>query len=156
MAISLLAYVATLSGQLYFWRSYFFTLVRCNYFNTAATVLEQLFLQSSCFYERAPFSKQSLLRSSYFFQNSYFFRAKVLPSSHFLKADSSLRQLLFRTATFLTEELFRIKIPTEELLFGEVTLAQLQLFQKRYILEKANYLEKQYSAFPTFSEELPF
>ena len=63
MAISLLPYVATLSEQFYFWRSYLFTLFQGNYF------------------------------------------------------ESSLGQLLFGTATFLAEELFRTKIPTEELLF---------------------------------------
>ena len=47
MAISILAYSVTFSGQLYFWRNYFFTLLQSNYFDTAITFSEQLFLQSS-------------------------------------------------------------------------------------------------------------
>ena len=46
MAISLLSYEATFSGQLYFWRNYFFILLQSNYFDVAVTFLEQLFLQS--------------------------------------------------------------------------------------------------------------
>ena len=49
IATSLLAYVATFSGQLYFGRSYFFTLFQRNYFDTTVTFLQQLFLQNSCF-----------------------------------------------------------------------------------------------------------
>ena len=48
IAISLLAYVATFSGQLYFGRSYFFTLFQSNYFDTIVTFSGQLFLQYSC------------------------------------------------------------------------------------------------------------
>ena len=58
------------------------------------------------------------------FQKSYFFRVKFLPSGHFLRIsrhflriESSLGQFLFGTATFLVEDLFRIKISTEKLLF---------------------------------------
>ena len=49
-----------------------------------SSFLEQLFLQSSCYFWGIPFSKQSLLRSSYLFLNIYFFREKLLPSKHFL------------------------------------------------------------------------
>ena len=41
------------------------------YFDTAVTLLKQLFLQSSCFLG-ALFSKDSFSCSSYFFQNTYF------------------------------------------------------------------------------------
>ena len=47
MEISLLAYEATFSGQLYFWRNYFFILLQSNNFDVAVTFSEQLFLQSS-------------------------------------------------------------------------------------------------------------
>ena len=49
MAISLFAYVATFTGQLYFWRGYSFALLQSNYFDTTvyfsehAISLEQLF-----------------------------------------------------------------------------------------------------------------
>ena len=65
-AISLIACVATFSGQLCFWRSYFFTLFQSDYFDTTVTFSEQLFFQSSCFF--LLFSEQSLFRSSYFFR----------------------------------------------------------------------------------------
>ena len=82
-----------------------------------SSFLEQLFLQSSCYFWGTLFSKQSLLRSSYLFQNIYFFREKLLPSKHFLRIGSYLGKLIFVTANFLVEELFRIKISTEELVF---------------------------------------
>ena len=94
IAISLLAYVATFSGQLYFGRSYFFTLFQSNYFDTTVTVSGQLFLASSCcfllfqnshFFGTAisseqllfsPFSEQSLFRRSYFFRIASFSERK--------------------------------------------------------------------------------
>ena len=82
-----------------------------------SSFLEQLFLQSSSYFWGSPFSKQSLLRSSCLFQNIYFFREKLLPSKHFLRIGSYLGKLIFGTANFLVEELFRIKISTEELVF---------------------------------------
>ena len=51
-------------------------------------------------------------------------------------------QLLFGTARFLTEQMFKIEISSEELLFGAGTFAQHQLFPESCILEKGNYLEK--------------
>ena len=69
---------------------------------------------------------------------------------------SSLGQLLFGAATFLVEEIFRIKISTEQLLFRTGISAQHQVLQKSYFLENANISEKQYSALPTFSGKLPF
>ena len=140
MAISLLPYVSTFSEQFYFWKSYFLTL-----------------FQSNCLYTEAPFSEQSLLSKWLFFQNRYYFRAKLLPSNHSLRIESSWGKLLFGIATFLLEDLLRITISTEELLFPRRYFsAQQQLFQKSYILEKVNFSEKQYSALPTFSGELPF
>ena len=69
IAISPLAYVATFSGQLYFGRSYFFTLFQSNYFDTTVTFSGQLFLFS-------PFSEQSLFRRSYFFRIASFSERK--------------------------------------------------------------------------------
>ena len=120
MTISLLAYIATFSGHLYFWRNYFFTLLQSNYFDTTATFFggaissEQLLFLRCSFFRTVTYSM--LISQQLFFQNSYFFRAKLLPRNHFLRIRRSLRQFLFGTATFLAEELFRIKIYTEELL----------------------------------------
>ena len=60
----------------------------------------------------------------------------------------------FRNSYF---SLFRVKITKKELFFQKAgTSAQYQLFQKSFILEKANFSEKQYSALSTFSGGLPF
>ena len=61
MTISLLAYLATFSGQLYSRRSYFF-----NYFNTKVALLEHLFLQSSYFFSGDPFGKSHFLAAVIF------------------------------------------------------------------------------------------
>ena len=72
-----------------------------------------------------------------------------------MRIESSLGQLLFGTPTVLVEELFRIKISTEELLFPIRYFAPTSIFPESYILEKLNFSEK-HSAFPTFPRELPF
>ena len=146
IAISLIGCVATFSGQLYFWRSYFFTLFQSDYFDTAVTFSEQLCFQSSCFF--LLFFTTVTYSQQLFFQNSFFFRVTILQSSHFLRIRSPLWQLLFGTTVF---SLFRIKISKKELLFQSRYSTQ---YQK--ILEKANFSEKQYSALPTFSGELFF
>ena len=78
-----------------------------------------------------------------FFQNSYFFRAKLLRSSHYLRIRRSLGQFLFGTATFLEEELLRMKMSVEDLLFQSrffCTESQVFLlhFGKRRIFQKSN------------------
>ena len=167
MVISLFAYVATFSGQLYFRRSYFFTYLQSSYFDTT----EQLLFQSSCFFRASTFFWQLS------FQNSYFFRAKLLPSSHHLRIGSSLGYLLFGTVTFLAKELFRIKICTEELLFWsrylctastiseELHFGKKRIFQKsnitvffwRVVFSESLLFQKTLSSIAaTFSEELLF
>ena len=101
--ISLLAYVATFSGQLNFERSYFFTLFQNNYFEITVSFSGQLFLQNSCFFllsqnchlfagvisskqllfRRETSTEQTLLENRKFFttvtfRNSYFFRRNCL------------------------------------------------------------------------------
>ena len=110
-AISLLAYVVNFSGQLYFCRSYFFAILQRNF--DTITSSGKLFLQSSCIFEELPCHSSQ----KFFFQDSYFFIAKFLRSRHFLEIGSSLVQLLFGTATYLAQELFRTKISTVVLLF---------------------------------------
>ena len=72
-----------------------------------------------------------------------------------MRIESSIGQLLFSTPTVLVEELFRIKISTEELLFPIRYFGPTSIFPERYILEKVNFSEK-HSAFPTFPRGLPF
>ena len=105
ITISLLGYVVTFSGQLYFgkrstqqllfWGSYFFR---------AAAVFS--------YFRTVTFSQEL------FFQNSFFFGAKILYSSHFL-----------RTAIF-SEELFRIKISKKERLFQSRHFCTASTFSK--------------------------
>ena len=134
--------VTTLTQQLLFRSMYFF--------RAAA------FLRSSLFLEQSLFSKQLS------FQSSYFSRAKHLPSGHFLRIESSLWQLLFRTATILAVVLFKIKISTEELLFypqkssKQILLHRINFFRKATFWKIANFSEKQNCALPTFSGKLPF
>ena len=111
IAISLLVYVATFSGQLYFWRSNFFTLFQSDYFDTTVTFWGQLF-----------------------FQNSFFFRAKILQNSHFLRIRSSLWQLLSATAIF---SLFKIKISKKELLFQSRYFCTVSTFSKKVYYGKS-------------------
>ena len=94
---------------------------------------------------RTSLSEQPLLCSSFFFQNGYFFRAKLLPSSRFLGIGSSLGKLLFGPATFLVEEMFRMKISTEELLFRNRYFCTASMFSEQLLCGKGKFLEKQYS-----------
>ena len=98
IAISLLAYVATFSGQRYVWRSYLFTLLQSNYFNTTVTFSEQLFLQSWYFFSGA--SQELLLRSSHFF--------KIATFSEQTSTEQRLleNRYFFRAGTFQNTDLF--------------------------------------------------
>ena len=143
------------SGQFYFCRSYLFTLFQSNYLDKTVTYLERLFLQYSCSFWGAPSSEQSLFSKQLFFLKSYIFRSKLLPSSHFLRIGSCLGQLLFRTATFLLEELFRTKSSKEELPFRGRYFCTTSTFFRKATFWK-NFSEKQYSSLPTFLEWLLF
>ena len=131
------AYVATFSGQLYFGRSYFFTLFQSNYFDTTVTFSGQLFFRTAAFF---PFFRTVTFSQELFFQNSFFFGAKILQHSHFLRIGSSLRQLFF------SEKLFRIKISKKELLFQNryfflhsINLFGKVTFWKELIFQKINF-----------------
>ena len=125
IAISLIAYVATFSGQFYFWRSYFFTLFQSDYFGTTVTSSEQLFFQSSCFF---------LL-----FQNSHFFAAVIFSEQLLFQNENSTEQPVLENEKFFVAvtfrnscfSLFRIKTPKKEL-----------LFQGRYFYTVSTFPEK--------------
>ena len=131
------------------------------YFSNVTISTQQLLFQSSYFFKAAAFGEKLLSRSvaylqQLFFQNSYFFRAKLLLSSYHLRIGSSLGQLLFGTATFLAEDLFRIKISTEELLFRSRYFCIASTFPEEQHFGKSYLFRKSISALPTFSGELPF
>ena len=110
-----LVYLATFLGQLYFRRSNFFKLLYSNCFSTTVTLSEQLFRQSSCFFKELRFQKIHFLKPV-IFSEYLIFRSKISTKQPLLENRKFLRQLLFRRATFLTEELPRLKISPEELL----------------------------------------
>ena len=85
----------------------------------------------------------------FLFQNSCFFRAKLLPRNHTSRIGNSLAQLPFGTDTYR-------RYLQKSYFFEADSSAQHQFFQKSKILEKATFSEKQYSALPTLSGELPF
>ena len=140
IANSLLAYVATFSGQLYFGRSYFFTLFQSNYFDTTVTFSGQLLLQNSCCF--------LLFQNSHFFTGVIFseqllFRGENSIEQPFLRI-GSLQQLLFGTATF-SEELFRIKISKKELLFQNRYFCTASTFSKKLYLGKKGFFTENLS-----------
>ena len=121
---------------------------------TAST--PQLLFQSSCFFEELLL--QNRHSSQHIFsQNDYFFRASPLPSSHFLRLGSSLGQSHYKTATFLTEGIFRIKISIEELLFRTRYFCTASTFSDElHFGKKTNFSEKHFSALPNIFGQLPF
>ena len=70
MAISLLVYVAIFSGQVNFYRNFFFTLLQSNYFNKKATFLRSLSFRNSylfkavIFFRIATFSEQNIYQAA--------------------------------------------------------------------------------------------
>ena len=154
------------SGQFYFCRSYLFTLFQSNYLDTTVTFLERLFLQYSCSFWGAPSSEQSLFSKQLFFLKSYIFRSKLLPSSHFLRIGSCLGKLLFRTATFLLEELFRTKSSKEGLPFRGRYFCTTPTFSEKLhfgkIFQKSNiphyllFLESYFFRVATFLKDATF
>ena len=155
MAISLLANLATCPGQLYFRRSYFFTLLwllRHNSYSFGASISSEqlLFLRCSVF-------DRVISLHQLFFQNTLFSGMKLLPSSHFVRIGSSLGQLLFGTATFLLEWLLRINISTEELLWSkQVLLHSISFFRRATFSKNLLFLESYLFRAVTFSKYVTF
>ena len=127
-----------------------------SHFFRVTTLTQQLHFRSTYFFRTATFLsffRAVTFSQQLFFQNSFFFRAKILQNSHFLRIRSSLRQSLSGEAIF---SLFRITISKKELLFQSRYFCTVSTFSKRYIMEKANFSEKEFSVLPPFSGELPF
>ena len=129
IAISLLVYVATFSGQLYFGETTY------SHFFRVTTSTQQLLFQGSYFFRTAavsPFSGQSPFRRSCFFRITSF-----------------SEELVF------SEKLFRIKISKKEL-FQSRYFCTAQNFQKSYILEKTYFLENRFPHYLPFLESCIF
>ena len=150
MTISLLAYVTTILGQLYFHRSYFFTHLQCNYFGKPVTFSERVFLQNSSFF-----------RGAIFFQNSHFYETVIFSEQLIFQSETSTEQSLlenyYRAVTFWNSFLFG----TEKLLHS-IKFFERPTFCEKVIFWRSNnphYLFFQktvLSITATFSKELLF
>ena len=151
MGISLLAYVATFSGQFYFRGRFFFTLLQSSHFGTsyffeAAISSEHLiFLRSFFFAAVTFFSKQLLFQGKTYFgqlphENREFFRVVTFWNSYLFSRGIVQNKYIYRRATFSKQ----------------VLLQNISFFRKGKFWKKANFSVKQYSALATFSGELPF
>ena len=104
MAICLLACLAT------FQDSFIFGEATSSHFFRVTASTQQLIFRRGYFLRAAAFLRSSVFGRVISLQQLFF------QNTCFLRVGSSLGQLPFGIATFLAEELFRIKIPTEELL----------------------------------------
>ena len=136
MAISPLAYIATFSGQLYFWKNYFLrrALPQSSHLFRVTTLTivnfsQKLFLQKSSFFE--------LL----FFQKNHFFIAVIFSEQLLFKSETFAEQLLLENRQFFQDSYFSILLSVGELVrkedtyiratfFEAVTSAQHQLFRE--------------------------
>ena len=100
-----------------FQNSFIFREATYSHFFRVTTLTQQLLFRSSYFFRAAAFFEELLFQNSHFFRSRYFFRIATFPSSYLLRRESSLGQLLFGTAYFLAEELFRIKISNKDYFF---------------------------------------
>ena len=118
----------TFSGQLYFWRSYFFTPFQGNYFDTTAIS------QRSYFFRAAAFLRSSFFRTVNFsqllFQNSFFFQDKTSTEQPLLENRKLFRAVTFRNNHFLAEELFRKKDIYRRATFSKQVLLHIINFFK--------------------------
>ena len=127
-----------------------------NFFSVTTSTQQSLFRAKYFFRTAAVFSffRTATFSQEFFFQNSFFFGAKMLQSSHFLRIGSSLRQLLFGTAIFFSEELFKIMLYKKELLFQSRCFCTASIFSEKLRFGKNGFFRKSISALPTFFGEL--
>ena len=144
MTISLLAYLATFSRQLYFRRSYFFTffkLLRHNSYSFGESISsEQLLFFNKLRFRKIHFTTAVIFSECLIFmnetsteqplcENRKFFRAVPFQNSYFSGGVIAQNKDIYKRAPLIEAR----------------NSAQHQLFQKRYIFEK-----------PTFAGELTF
>ena len=152
-----------------------------SHFFRVTTSTQQLLFRGSYYFRRGAvfsFFRTVTFSQELSFQNNFFFGAKFLQSSHFLRIESSLRQLLFRTAIFFGGTVYDKDIYKRATFSKQVTLHKINLFRKAtfwkklifqeinfcitYIFWRAFFLEQLFlqktlpSIAATFSEELLF
>ena len=157
MAISLLAYVATFSGQFYFRGRFFFKLLQSNHFDTSyffkAAISSQHLIFLKSFFFRTVTSSQQLL----FFSKQLLFQGKT----SFGQPPHENREF-FRVVTFWNSYLFGRGIVQNKYIYRRATFSKqvllhnINFFRKGKFWKKANFSVKQCSTLPTFSGELPF
>ena len=106
-------------------------------FKTTVPFSELLFVQSSCFFEELRFQNNHVLAAVIFSEYKLFRSETSTKQPLFENRKFSVGQLLLGTATFLAEELFRVKSS----FFKAGASAQHQLFQESYVFRKANFSE---------------
>ena len=98
MVIFLLSYLSTFSGQLYYWRSYFFTLL--NYFGKTIALLEHLFIRAVAFFKELRF------RKSYFLATVIFSEYLIFRNQTSTKQPLCENRKFFRVVTFRNSYFF--------------------------------------------------
>ena len=154
MAFSLLAYLATFSGQLYFLRRFFI-------YTSLTTLTLQLLFRSNYFFRAAAFFKEFLFRKSHFlaaviFSEYLIFRNETCIEQPLCENKKLFRAVNFRNSFFLVELLLRINISTEKPLWSkQVRLHGISLlFLEATFFEQSLFQNTLPSVAATFSEEL--
>ena len=128
----------------------FFTLLQSNYFDSAVTFSEQLFLQSLFF------RTVNSLCSSYFFQNSYFFRETSTKQPP-LENRKFFRVVTFRNSYLFVEGIVQNKDNHIRAIFSkQLLLHSINYFRRAAFQKKVNFSNNSIRHYPVFSGELPF
>ena len=155
MMISLLAYLATFSGQLYFQRSYFFTLLQSNCFGKTVTLSEQLFPQRSCFFEELRF-RESPFFAAVIFTEFLIFRKETSTEQPLLENRTFFRAVTFRNSHFFGSGIAQNKNIYRRAPLSKQTLLHNISFFRRATSSKKLIFQIKNITYSTFSEELPF
>ena len=142
MTISLLASVATFSGQLYF---HFFTLVQSNYFDTTVNFSGQLFLQRSCFFLKRSFFRSVTSLQQLSFQNSYFLREisteqALLVNRKFFMLVNFRNSYLFGAGIVQNRDIYRRATFSNQVLLHSVNFFRKTTFWKKLMFQNSNIL----------------
>ena len=186
MAISLLAYVTTFSGQLYFRRSSFLDFFRVttstqhllyrstyfvqifeellfqhSHFFAAIIFLEQLLFQSDTSTEQLPLEKRNFFREVTF-RNSYLFGRGIVQNKDIYRSVTFLKQVplhsinFYKRAIFWKKRIFQKSNIPHYPLFLESYLFRVATFSK-YVIFCSSYLFRRATfSQHNFSEDLLF
>ena len=144
MAISLLACIATFSGQLCFWRSYILTLFQSNYFDATLTFSERLFLQNNCFF------RELLIQNSHFFaviiSEQLLFQSKTSTEQALLQNRKLFRAVNFRNSypfgggIAQKKEIYRRATFSKQIILHSINIFRKATYWKKLIIQKSNTL----------------